>query len=140
MLRKILFSGESGLSVTANAGLALLRIFTGIALMMAHGLGKVPPSAQFIERTAQMGFPAPAFFSWAAAFAETAGGVLLAIGLFTRWASFLIVCTMLTALTQVHYADPFQRQELPLLYFFIAFAFLLKGSGDWSIDGIMRRR
>src|SRR5688572_815947 len=122
MLKRILFGGESGLSVQANAGLTLLRIFTGVALMMAHGKGKIPPPDGLITRAGELGFPMPALFAWAAGLSEFAGGAFLALGLFTRLSSFLICCTMLTALVGVHWADPFQRQELAFVYFFIALA------------------
>lgn len=139
MLKNVLFGGESGLSVWANAGLALLRIYAGIALAFAHGINKLPPSDAFIERTGTFGFPVPVVFAWAAAFSEFIGGIFLAIGLFTRISSFFIMCTMLTALVFVHWSDPFGRQELPFFYFFAAIAFLLKGSGDWSLDAFLRK-
>jgi putative oxidoreductase len=138
LLKTILFGGESGLSYAANAGLALLRIFAGVALMAGHGLGKLPPSEGLIERAASIGFPAPAFFAWAAGLSEAVGGIFLALGFLTRLSSFFIVCVMLTALIGVHAADPFNKQELAFLYFFIAFAFLLKGAGDWSLDSYLR--
>ncbi|MDM7923334.1 MAG: DoxX family protein [Pyrinomonadaceae bacterium] len=139
MLKKVLFGGESGLSPTANLGLTVLRIATGLAMAFGHGLGKMPPGPGLIERSAQMGFPAPSLFAWAAAFSEFFGGLFLAIGLFTRLSSFLIGCTMLTALVGVHAADPFAAQEKAFLYLFLAVAFMLKGSGDWSIDGLIRK-
>jgi len=138
MLKRILFGGESGLSIAANAGLTLLRIFTGVSLMMAHGSGKLPPSEGLITRAGEFGFPVPIVFAWAAALSEFVGGAFLALGFLTRVSSFFICCTMLTALIGVHRADPFQKQELALLYFFIALAFLLKGAGDWSIDRYLR--
>jgi len=138
MLKRILFGGESGLSVQANIGLTLLRIFTGVALMMAHGSSKLPPPEGLISGAANIGFPSPALFAWAAALSEFVGGAFLALGFLTRVSSFFICCTMLTALIGVHRADPFQTQELAFLYFFIAFAFMLKGSGDWSIDRHLR--
>lgn len=138
MLKRILFGGESGLSVQANFGLTLLRIFTGLSLMMAHGIGKMPPSEGLVTRAAEIGFPMPAVFAWAAGLSEFVGGAFLALGLATRVSSFFICCTMLTAVIGVHRADPFAKQELALLYFFIAFAFMLKGSGDWSIDRYLR--
>ncbi len=138
MLKKILFGGESGLSFAANAGLTLLRIFTGVALMLAHGSSKVPPSEGLIKGAAGLGFPAPELFAWAAGLSEFVGGAFLALGLLTRLSSFFIAFTMLVALLGVHYADPFQKQELAFLYFFIAIAFLLKGAGDWSIDKYLR--
>lgn len=139
MLKQILFGGESGLSPLANAGLALLRIFTGIALAFSHGIGKVPPGEKLIEGTANLGFPMPVFFAWSAGLAEFLGGIFLALGLFTRVSSFFIAFTMLVALVGVHGADPFNKQELAFLYFFIALAYLLMGSGDWSLDSFLRK-
>ena len=138
MLKKILFGGESGLSPAANLGLTLLRIFVGVALMMAHGVGKIPPSEGLITRAGEIGFPVPVVFAWAAGFAEFVGGAFLALGFLTRVSSFFIVCTMLTALLGVHRADPFGKQELAFLYLFIALAFMFKGAGDWSIDRYLR--
>jgi putative oxidoreductase len=138
MLRKILFSGEHGLSATGNIGLTLLRIFAGIALAFGHGIMKLPPSEQFVAGVTALNFPAPKFFAWAAALSEFLGGIFLALGLFTRISSFFICCVMLTALFGVHRADPFAKQELALLYLFIAICFLFKGANDWSLDGIIR--
>ena len=138
VLKKLLFGGETGLSPAANLGLTLLRIFTGVALMMAHGVGKIPPSDGLVNRAGEIGFPVPIVFAWAAAFSEFVGGAFLALGFLTRVSSFFIACTMVTALIGVHRADPFQRQELAFLYFFIALAFMFKGAGDWSIDRYLR--
>lgn len=138
MLKRLLFGGESGLSVPANAGLTLLRIFAGVALMMAHGVGKMPPSEGLINRAGEIGFPMPTLFAWAAGLSEFVGGAFLALGFLTRVSSFFIACTMLTALVGVHRADPFARQELAFMYFFVAIAFMLKGAGDWSIDRYLR--
>ncbi len=140
MLKAILFGGEGGLSFIGNAGLALLRIFAGVSLSLAHGMGKLPPSGKFIERAGEIGFPAPAFFAWAAAFSEFLGGAFLALGFLTRLSSFFILCVMLTALLGVHLRDPFATQEKAFLYLFIALCFLLKGAGDWSVDAFLRKR
>jgi len=140
MLKQILFGGESGLSTAANAGLALLRIFAGVALAASPGLGKLPPSEQFIGGVTALGFPAPVFFAWAASLAEFLGGAFLALGLFTRISSFFVACVMLTAAFGTHLNDPFQKKELAFLYLFIALCFLLKGAGDWSIDAFFRNK
>ena len=139
MLKTILFSGESGLSNAANAGLALLRIFTGVALAFSHGFGKIPPSEGLIQGTANLGFPMPVFFAWAAGMSEFLGGIFLALGFLTRVSSFFIAVTMLVALVGVHGDDPFNKQELAFLYLFIALAFLLQGAGDWSVDSFLRK-
>ncbi len=139
MLRTILFGGESGLSYAANAGLALLRIFAGVALAVAHGYGKIPPGEGLITRAGELGFPIPVFFAWAAGLSEFLGGIFLALGFLTRISSFFIAVTMLVALIGVHGADPFNRQELAFMYLFVALSFLLKGAGDWSVDSFLRR-
>lgn len=139
LLKQLLFGGESGLTVFANVGLTLLRIFAGVSLALAHGYGKIPPSDKFIEGTAAMGFPLPFLFAWAAALAEFLGGIFLALGLVTRISSFFVAFTMITAVVGVHLNDPYGKQELGLIYFFIALAFMFKGAGDWSLDAFFRK-
>ena len=140
MLKKILFGGESGLSYAANAGLALLRIFAGVSIAFAHGLAKLPPSEGLISNAGHLGFPMPTLFAWAAGMSEFLGGIFLALGLFTRISSFFVAFTMLTAILGVHAADPYQKKELAFMYLFFALAFMIKGSGDWSLDGVLRKK
>ncbi len=139
MLKEILFGGESGLSYFANAGVTLLRIFAGVSLAFAHGFSKVPPGEGLITGTANLGFPLPTLFAWAAGLSEFLGGVLLALGFLTRISSFFIAFTMLVAIVGVHGADPYQKKELAFMYFFVATAFLLKGASDWSVDSFLRK-
>jgi putative oxidoreductase len=139
LLRNILFGGESGLSVAANAGLILLRVFTGTSLAFAHGIGKLPPGEGLIERAGTLGFPTPIVFAWAAGLSEFLGGIFLALGFLTRISSFFIAVTMLTAILGVHAIDPYARKELALMYFFVALAFMIKGADDWSIDKLLRK-
>jgi putative oxidoreductase len=140
MLKKILFGGESGLSLLANIGLTLLRGFAGIGMAFGHGIGKLPVSDKFVEGVGKIGFPMPAFFAWAAALSEFACGILLALGLFTRLSSFFIGFTMLVGVLGVHLYDPFEKQEKAFLYLFIALLFLFKGANDWSLDSIFREK
>lgn len=140
MLKKILFGGETGLSPLANLGLTLLRVFAGAALMLAHGLGKMPPSERFVGGVEKLGFPLPGLFAWAASLSEFAGGALLALGLLTRVAGFFVAFTMAVAAFGVHLYDPFGKKELALMYLFIALLFMLKGAGDWSLDSFIREK
>lgn len=139
MLKNILFGGESGLSYAANAGLALLRIFVGVSLALAHGIGKIPPGEGIITGTANLGFPMPTLFAWAAGLSEFLGGIFLALGLFTRLSGFFIAFTMFVAAFGAHAGDPFGKKELALMYMFVGLAFAIKGSGDWSIDSFLRK-
>lgn len=129
-----------GTSSDANIGILILRVFIGAALM-THGYGKMFGNlAGFTENVAKMGIPLPHIMAFLAAFSESFGALLLAIGLLTRPAAFLIVCTMTVAIFGVHGADGFAKQELAWLYLVPALMFLLKGAGKWSVDFLLTRK
>jgi len=137
---KLLFSGAEISPVAVNAGLLLLRVFTGLSIAFAHGFNKMPPSQRFVESVGKLGFPVPEMFAWAAGCAEFFGGLLLAAGLMTRPASFFIAVTMFVAAFMRHAADPFTGKEKALLFGVVAVAFLLIGSGKYGLDTWIRRR
>ena len=138
-MKKLLFSGTEN-SITTDLLLAMLRLFSGLSLGLAHGIGKVPPSAGFIEHTGDLGFPLPEFFAWSAGLAEFAGALLLAFGLFTRPAAFFVAITMFVAGFINHAGDPFGVAEKAYLYFAMAILYLILGSGRYSADSLVRRK
>lgn len=123
-----------------EVGRLLLRLFAGLALAFGHGVGKLPPSRRFIEGVEKMGLPMPEVLAWAAGLSEFAGGLLLAVGLLTRPASFFILVTMLVAGVLRHAADPFPEKEKAFLFAAVALFFLLAGAGRFSLDAMIRRR
>lgn len=139
-VKKIVFGGSDVHGTAANWGLAILRIFSGLALAFGHGIRKIPPSDGFIEGVSKLGFPLPGFFAWAAGSAEFFGGILLAAGLFTRPSAFFVLCTMLVAGFIRHAADPFSTKEKALMYAAIALLYLLVGAGKYGVDAIVRRK
>jgi putative oxidoreductase len=139
MLRRLFFGSSFATSGMGEISLLALRLYAGLAMLMAHGLAKMPPSEKFIVAVGEMGFPMPTVFAWAAALAESAGGVLLALGLFTRPAAFSLAFTMAIAAFVRHAEDPFTKQELPLLYFFVYLFFMMAGSGRIGLDRFFRK-
>ena len=75
-----------------------------------------------------------------AAFAESFGAILLAVGLLARPAAFLIVCTMGVAIFGAHKGAAFSVQEAAWLYLVPALFFLLKGAGQWSLDRLVSKK
>lgn len=140
MVKQVVLGTEMIESTLANAGLVILRVFTGLSMALAHGIGKVPPSERFIEGTGNMGFPLPEFFAWAAGLSEFGGGLLLAAGLCTRPAAFLICSTMFVAAFIRHASDPFGGKEKALLFLAICLAFVLIGAGKYSVDYLLRSK
>lgn len=117
-----------------------LRLFVGVSLGLVHGLGKLPPSEMFVQGVTSLGFPLPGVFAWMAALSEFAGGILLALGLFTRPAAFFVAFTMGVAAFGAHAADPYQKKELALAFFFVGIFYLLNGAKCYSLDAILRKK
>ena len=113
---------------------ALVRVTFGLSLAGFHGFGKVTGDlTKFTAAVADLGFPYPAHFAWAATLAEFAGGLLVAVGLFTRPATALAAFTMMVALYN-HRLDPLAKAELALLYAVVMIAAVFVGGGRYSID------
>jgi putative oxidoreductase len=122
-------------------GLLVLRLVAGAA-MMSHGWPKIQHASSWMGPQA----PVPGALQALAALAEFGGGLCWVLGLMTPLASFLILCTMATALGMVHLAQghPFvapptggPSYEAALGYLAIAVALLLIGPGRLSVDAML---
>tara|TARA_S200002703_G_scaffold76400_1_gene66049 strand:- start:319 stop:747 length:429 start_codon:yes stop_codon:yes gene_type:complete len=138
-LKQFAFGGSGPASTGSELGLLGLRVFTGIAIALAHGVGKMPPSDGFIGMVADLGFPAPVLFAWAASISELVGGLFLAAGFLTRISAFLVLTTMLVAAFGAHGGDGFADQEIALLYAAATLPFVLAGCGRVGVDQLFRQ-
>ncbi len=111
---------------------ALLRIMAGL-LLLWHGSQKL------------FGFPqappdAPAFVIYVAGSIELVGGILVAIGLFTRQAAFVCSGLMAAAYWMAHgtrHLFPLVNGgELAALYCFVFLFIAANGAGMWSADAV----
>jgi putative oxidoreductase len=75
---------------------------------------------------------------------ELAGGLLIAVGLFTGWAAFICSGEMAVAYFMVHAKGgpiPLLNQgELAVIYSWSFLYIAAHGAGIWSIDSMIRRR
>jgi len=111
--------------------LSVLRIMAGL-LFMEHGMSKL------------FGFPSsamhPVFPSliWFAGVVECFGGALVALGLFTRVAAFLVSGEMAIGYFMVHAPRDFfpilNGGDAAVLYCFVFLYFVIAGGGEWSVD------
>lgn len=120
-------------------GLFLARGFVGLTMAFGHGYGKILDLPKFTENVANQGYPYPEVFALAAVLSELVGGVLIALGLFTRGASLFLLITMLNAAFVVHQLDPFQKKEFALLYGATFLILLFVGPGRLSLDSLIRK-
>ncbi|MGB0372924.1 MAG: DoxX family protein [Opitutales bacterium] len=142
-LKAILFGGDTGMGVMTDIGLTIFRVFSGLAMAFAHGLGKVPPSGGFVNKVGEMGFPSPSLFAWGAGLSELVGGILLAIGLCTRISALFLAVTLGIAAFVAHSNDlfgdgSFVGAEKALLFFTGYIIFLFAGSGRFGVDKFIR--
>ncbi|ARV11704.1 DoxX family protein [Gilvibacter sp. SZ-19] len=83
---------------------------------------------------------APTFFAWMAAASEAIGGVFWALGLNTRMTSFLIMCTMLTAIFFQKWGEGTWGMLPAMGFLWIAIFTLVLGSGRFGLDALIAKR
>jgi putative oxidoreductase len=126
---------QTTLQIWTPRALALLRIVTAY-LFIQHGTAKLfgmPYQAMFddLQLVSLIGL---------AGVLEVVGGALLAVGLFTRPAAFVLSGLMAVAYFMAHASQgnvlvPMLNQgELAVLYSFVMLYFVFSGAGAWSLD------
>ena len=125
------------LTVGADAALLALRLFVGAFL--THGvwdnIEDPDRMAEFASFLAQLNCPAPAIAAPVSVWAQFIVGVLLMLGLLTRWAALLlainfVVAVALIAPTGASFRDLFP----PAILVFIGLMFATQGAGRLSAD------
>ena len=128
-----------------HEGLFIVRAVTG-ALMAAHGSQKLfgwfggyglDGTGGFFE---SLGFRPGRLFAAAAAFSESVGGLLIALGFLGPVGPALVLAVMIVAAVSVHWHNGLFATangiELPLLYGTIAVLLALSGPGAYSLDAL----
>jgi putative oxidoreductase len=144
-----------------DAALFVLRL-VGLGLALAHGWSKVEALATgrgdaFVHLVAGLGFPLPLLFAWASALAEFVGGLLVALGLWTRIAAGFAAINLAVAAVRAHHAltrvaawvglvsvpadtlKAWASPELALVYLATFVSIALLGPGRVSLDRLLRR-
>ena len=124
----------------AEVALNLLRIVAGL-LFAQHGAQKVLGLLGGIDDAG--GTAVFGTLRWFAGVIELFGGILVAFGLFTRPAAFIMSGEMAFAYFLSHAPRAFwpilNRGELAALYCFLFLYIALHGAGSFSLDGLIRR-
>ena len=92
----------------------------------------------------ELGIPFPTINAYFAATTEAAGVVLLVLGLATRIISIPLILTMIVAIITVHWHNGFEAGnngfEIPLYYLLFLLVLLIKSSGKYSLDYLLKKK
>ncbi len=121
-----------------DIGLLIMRVGLGLGFLFYHGWGKLVGGP---ERWTSVGGAMkrigidffPAFWGFMAAITESLGGLLLALGLFTRPVCLLLGFTMLMASIQ-HYASGRGNPGNAIKFLFVSVGLFIIGPGKYSLD------
>ena len=138
MVRKFLFStGPTWMTLPLRIALGLIFMAHGGQKLFAwfggHGL---QATAGFFD---QMGLSPGIFWATLAACGEFFGGLLIFLGLMTRFGALNIAVVMLVAIFKVHWPAFFAPNgfEFPLANLAAALALLIAGGGKASVDAVI---
>jgi len=133
-----MFESRDFRDVWAPRLLSIVRILLGL-LYMQHGLSKY------------FGFPAapPQNFEvfsliGLAGAIEVIGGLMVALGIYTRWAAFIVSGEMAVAFfivrnrLSVSFFPAVNGGQLEAVYSLFFFMFFLVGGGAWSLDRLRK--
>jgi putative oxidoreductase len=131
---------------TRDLAWPLIRVAVGGTLLV-HGMGKVlnQDVMAFAARSmAGRGLEPSVPFAYVIYFNETAGAVLIMLGLFTRFAAASISIELFLITFLAHFGNgygwtnPRGGWEFPLMWGAIFLAIALRGGGPYSLDRLLR--
>jgi putative oxidoreductase len=129
----------------APIGEPMVRAVTGLFLM-PHGAQKLFGwfGGQGVDETGTFfitAYSLPASLALIVGLIEFFGGLALALGLATRLAAGMVTVMMAVAVIDVHWTHGFfwteSGFEYPLMWGVLAFSFLLRGGGRYSLDSAL---
>lgn len=123
-------------------GLDLLRVFLGIGLFVRGALFVAHPELllSYVQRSGHWFWPMA--ISHYVALAHLGGGILLALGLTTRWAAAAQIPVLIGAVFFVHLREGLfaagQSLELSAFVLFALAVFAAFGPGPFSVDARLK--
>jgi putative oxidoreductase len=127
--------------------LLFVRVYWGLQLAQ-NGWGKLHHLSRVAEYFSSLGLPAPGFTAVFVASVEFLGGILLAVGLFSRFIGLVLSIDMLMAyilgdrealLSLFSNPGKFYAAD-PYTFLFAALLILIFGPGRYALDTLLLRR
>lgn len=124
-----------------DLSLLALRVLTGAFLIYGtqDNILSDARMQEFVHFLAKRGFAWPELMAPLSVYAQFICGVLLVIGLLTRWAGLLMTFNFIVAVVMVHWSQDFRGWWPAIVLVFISLHFALHGAGRYSIDAWLWR-
>jgi putative oxidoreductase len=146
-IRRLYARAVNAASLLQSPFLLFVRLYWGLQLAQ-NGWGKLHNLGRVTEFFASLGLPAPGPTAAFVATVEFLGGILLAIGLFSRFVGLVLTIDMIMAYVVADrealfsiFSDPGKFYVAdPYTFLFAALLILIFGPGKISLDTLLLRR
>lgn len=125
----------------SDTTLAALRVLTG-ALLVYQTWDRVPAGERIVGWIRPLGdldLPASALFAQAPTLVQFVCGVLLILGLLTRWAGLIVAVLFAFMFIRSEWGEPFRSVWPTLMLVLLGLHFAAAGPGRWALDGMFGR-
>ncbi|MBC7982570.1 MAG: DoxX family protein [Candidatus Obscuribacterales bacterium] len=124
-----------------DISLMLLRVLTGAFLIYGtqDNVFSDARMQEFVQFLAKRGFAWPELTAPLSVYAQFICGALLVIGLFTRWAGWVMAFNFIVAVVMVHWSQDFRGWWPAIVLVFIGLHFAVQGAGRYSVDELLWR-
>lgn len=132
---------ESWCARRADLGLLVLRLVAGghIMYMTQDNVFSWGRMLEFRDFLAQFGFPFPLLCAVLSVIGQFGGGLLLVLGLFTRFAGLVVAFNFVVAIWMVDSKQPYPAAFAALSLVAAGLCLMFTGAGRHSLDRAWRR-
>jgi putative oxidoreductase len=130
------------LAAHADLGLLVLRLVTGghLIYMTQDNVFSWARMLEFRDFLAQFGFPFPLFCAVLSVAGQFGGGLLLVLGLFTRFAGLVVAINFVVAIWMVDSKQPYPAAFAALSLLAAGLCLMFTGAGRFALDHAWRKR
>jgi putative oxidoreductase len=126
----------------SDLSLAALRALTGAFLIYGtyDNVMSAERMAEFVGFLEAHRFVMPELMAPLSVWAQIVCGILLVLGLVTRWAGLVVAFNFVVAVWMVHWPEDFRGWWPAIVLVFLGLHFACRGGGRWSLDRILFNR
>jgi putative oxidoreductase len=124
-----------------DAAALVLRVATGAFIIdgVWDNIVSGKRMTEFVKFMGSAQFPMPEIWAPFSVCTQFIAGLLIILGLFTRWGGLVLVATFLVGLIMVHWQKTIREMWPALALVVIGATLVTRGGGRWSIDALLTR-